>query len=166
MRNCKNAERNVIVCSHPADDLLGHGLRDVLPADSMSEMNASLERAFAGASVSYERRERKSTGEMRWMRMTLFPDREVTGRTGGAFVVLNDIEDDVRIRDALKGQQAQLRLAAGSVADPAAAACPSPGSAPHGRRAEARSAHTGGIVGSQKTAAKILDLGAVRQRSR
>ncbi|MBK6395855.1 MAG: PAS domain-containing protein [Betaproteobacteria bacterium] len=104
----------------PADDLLGHGMRDVLPADSMSEMSAALERAFAGASVSYERRERKSTGEMRWMRMTLFPDREVTGRTGGAFVVLNDIEDDVRIRDALRGQQAQLRLFADNIPGPIA----------------------------------------------
>ena len=104
----------------PADDLLGHGLRDVLPADAMSEMGPALERAFAGANVSYERRERKSTGEMRWMRMTLFPDREVSGRAGGAFVVLNDIEDDVRIRDALKGQQAQLRLFADNIPGPIA----------------------------------------------
>ena len=82
----------------------------MLPADvDDRDADASLERAFAGASVSYERRERKSTGEMRWVRVTLFPDREISGRTGGAFVVLNDIEDDVRIRDALKGQQSQLR---------------------------------------------------------
>ena len=44
----------------PNDDLLGHGLRDVLAPESMNEMSASLERAFAGASVSYERRERRS----------------------------------------------------------------------------------------------------------
>ncbi|HEY8242040.1 MAG TPA: PAS domain-containing protein, partial [Casimicrobiaceae bacterium] len=102
------------------DDLLGHGLRDVLPADSITEMQSSLERAFAGASVNYERRERKSGGEMRWMRVTLFPDREISGRTGGAFIVLNDIEDDVRIRDALKGQQSQLRLFADNIPGPIA----------------------------------------------
>jgi diguanylate cyclase (GGDEF)-like protein/PAS domain S-box-containing protein len=104
----------------PYDDLLGHGLRDVLPAESMSEMQSSLERAFAGASVNYERREKKAGGELRWMRVTLFPDREISGRTGGAFIVLNDIEDDVRIRDALKGQQSQLRLFADNIPGPIA----------------------------------------------
>ena len=103
-----------------ADDLLGHGLRDVLPAESLHDMSASLERTFAGAAVTYERREKKANGEPRWMRVTLFPDREVTGRTGGAFVVMNDIEDDVRVRDALKGQQAQLRLFADNIPGPIA----------------------------------------------
>ena len=103
-----------------ADDLLGHALRDVLPVESVREMGASLERAFAGASVSYERRERKSTGEMRWVRVTLFPDREISGRIGGAFVVMSDIEDDVRVRDALKGQQTQLRLFADNIPGPIA----------------------------------------------
>ncbi|CAG0957917.1 putative signaling protein [Burkholderiales bacterium] len=104
----------------PSDDLLGHGLRDVLPAESMGEMSAALERAFTGAKVSYERREKKSTGEPRWVRVTLFPDREVSGRIGGAFVVLNDIEDDVRVREALKSQQAQLRLFADNIPGPIA----------------------------------------------
>ena len=102
------------------DDLPGHALRDVLPADAWTEMSSALERAYAGADVSYERRERKAGGELRWTRVRLFPDREISGRAGGAFVVLNDIEDDVRIRDALKGQQAQLRLFADNIPGPIA----------------------------------------------
>jgi diguanylate cyclase (GGDEF)-like protein/PAS domain S-box-containing protein len=102
------------------DDLPGHVLRDVLPADAWTEMSSALERAYAGADVSYERRERKAGGELRWTRVRLFPDREISGRAGGAFVVLNDIEDDVRIRDALKGQQAQLRLFADNIPGPIA----------------------------------------------
>src|SRR5881275_1124355 len=47
-------------------------------------------------------------GELRWVRITLFPDREVSGRVGGAFAVWHDIEDDVRVREALKAQEAQM----------------------------------------------------------
>ena len=54
------------------------------------------------------------------MRITLFPDREMGGRVGGAFVVWNDIEDDVRVRDALKSQQSQLRLFADNIPGPIA----------------------------------------------
>ena len=54
------------------------------------------------------------------MRITLFPERETGGKTGGAFVVINDIEDDVRIRAALKAQDAQLRLFADHLPEPIA----------------------------------------------
>jgi diguanylate cyclase (GGDEF)-like protein/PAS domain S-box-containing protein len=104
----------------PAEDLLGHALNDFLPSDALTEMQGYIERAFAGATVAYERRERRATGELRWVRVTLFPDREMGGRVGGAFVVWNDIEDDVRVRDALKAQQSQLRLFADNIPGPIA----------------------------------------------
>jgi diguanylate cyclase (GGDEF)-like protein/PAS domain S-box-containing protein len=104
----------------PADDLIGHTLSDFLPSDALTEMRGYIERAFAGATVSYERRERRASGELRWVRVTLFPDREMGGRVGGAFVVWNDIEDDVRVRDALKSQQQQLRLFADNIPGPIA----------------------------------------------
>jgi diguanylate cyclase (GGDEF)-like protein/PAS domain S-box-containing protein len=104
----------------PADDVLGHALKEVLPADALAEMQGYIERAFAGATVSYERRERQLSGESRWMRVTLFPDREVGGRVGGAFAVMNDIEDDIRIRDALKSQESQMRLFADNIPGPIA----------------------------------------------
>ncbi len=104
----------------PADDVLGHALKEVLPADALAEMQGYIERAFAGATVSYERRERQLSGDSRWMRITLFPDREVGGRVGGAFAVMNDIEDDIRIRDALKSQESQMRLFADNIPGPIA----------------------------------------------
>jgi len=104
----------------PADDLIGHTLSDFLASDALTEMRGYIERAFAGATVSYERRERRASGELRWVRVTLFPDREMGGRVGGAFVVWNDIEDDVRVRDALKSQQQQLRLFADNIPGPIA----------------------------------------------
>jgi len=103
-----------------ADDLIGHTLSDFLASDALTEMRGYIERAFAGATVSYERRERRASGELRWVRVTLFPDREMGGRVGGCFVVWNDIEDDVRVRDALKSQQQQLRLFADNIPGPIA----------------------------------------------
>ena len=104
----------------PSDDVLGHALKDVLPTDALSELAGYIERAFSGATVSYERRERQIDGDARWTRITLFPDREVGGRIGGAFVVMNDIEDDIRVRDALKSQESQMRLFADNIPGPIA----------------------------------------------
>ena len=104
----------------PVDDLLGRPLQDFVATDALTEMKGYVERAFAGATVSYDRRERSATGELRWVRITLFPDREPGGKTGGAFVVINDIEDDTRIREALKSQEAQLRLFADNIPGPIA----------------------------------------------
>ena len=100
------------------------GKHGYTPSAGIDDLRAAaardMERAFAGATVSYDRRERSSSGELRWVRITLFPDREPGGKTGGAFVVINDIEDDVRIREALKSQEAQLRLFADNIPGPIA----------------------------------------------
>ncbi len=48
----------------PADDLLGHALGDFLPSDALTEMQGYIERAFAGATVAYERRERQRVGRV------------------------------------------------------------------------------------------------------
>ena len=54
------------------------------------------------------------------MRVSLFPDRDPGGRIAGAFAVMTDIEDDVRVRDALKAQEVQLRLFADNIPGPIA----------------------------------------------
>ena len=55
----------------PADDLLGHALKDILPPEAMHEMQGHIESAFSGATVSYERREPAADGESRWTRITI-----------------------------------------------------------------------------------------------
>ena len=102
------------------DDLVGRLLADFLPPEGLGEMQAYVERAFAGATVSYDRRERRASGELRWVRLTLFPDREPGGKTGGAFAVIHDIEDDIRVREAVRAQESQLRLFADNIPGPIA----------------------------------------------
>jgi diguanylate cyclase (GGDEF)-like protein/PAS domain S-box-containing protein len=65
--------------------------------------------------VSYERRDRNASGELRWIRTTLFPDRAIGGRVGGVFAVITDIDDDIQIRNALKAREGQLRLFADNI---------------------------------------------------
>src|SRR4029453_1495432 len=102
------------------DDLVGHAVRDVLAGEAFAELQGYIERAFAGATVSYERRDQRAGGEPRWIRVSLFPDRDQGGRIAGAFVVMTDIEEDVRVRDALKAQEVQLRLFADNIPGPIA----------------------------------------------
>jgi diguanylate cyclase (GGDEF)-like protein/PAS domain S-box-containing protein len=104
----------------PLADVTGRAMHDLVPADSFAELRGYLERAFAGASVAYERRERRASGEPRWSRVTLYPDRELGGRVAGAFAVITDIDDDIRVREALRAQDARLRLFADNIAGPVA----------------------------------------------
>jgi diguanylate cyclase (GGDEF)-like protein/PAS domain S-box-containing protein len=104
----------------PAGELSGRAAHDVLAADSFAELRGYLERAFAGASVSFERRDRKASGETRWVRMSMFPDREPGGRVTGAFAVITDIDGDVRLREGLRAQETQLRLFADNIGGPLA----------------------------------------------
>ncbi|MEP6656646.1 MAG: PAS domain-containing protein, partial [Betaproteobacteria bacterium] len=99
--------------------LVGRPIEEVLDTDAWRELQGYLERVFAGAKMIYERRERTASGELRWGRVTLFPDRH-GGRVVGAFAVLTDIEDDVRVRETLKSQEAHLRLFTDNIPGPIA----------------------------------------------
>ncbi|MEO8303325.1 MAG: PAS domain-containing protein [Betaproteobacteria bacterium] len=102
------------------DDLLGRAVHELIAGGTFAEMDEHIEQAFNGEKVSFERRERKATGELRWVRVTLFPDRAVGGHVGGVFAVMTDIEDDIAIRNALKAQEVQLRLIADNIPGPIA----------------------------------------------
>src|SRR5205823_1878431 len=104
----------------PVDDVLGQPLKNFMSPDALAELQRHVDKAFGGTIASYDRREQRASGEIRWIRVTLFPDHEPGGRMGGAFAVVNDIEDDVRIREALKSQEAQLRLFADNIPGPIA----------------------------------------------
>jgi diguanylate cyclase (GGDEF)-like protein/PAS domain S-box-containing protein len=102
------------------DDLLGRGVQELIAGGTFADMDDHIERAFEGAKVSFERRERKATGDLRWVRITLFPDRAIGGHVGGIFAVMTDIDDDIAVRDALKAQEVQLRLFADNIPGPIA----------------------------------------------
>src|SRR5437660_10448003 len=62
------------------DDLLGQPLKNFVAADALAELQGYVERAFAGATVSYDRRERSAAAAARWVRITWFPDTEPARR--------------------------------------------------------------------------------------
>ena len=102
------------------DDLLGRGVQELIAGGTFANMDEHIDRAFGGEKVSFERRERRATGELRWVRITLFPDRAIGGRVDGIFAVMTDIDDDIAIRDALRAQEVQLRLFADNIPGPIA----------------------------------------------
>ena len=104
----------------PAEDLLGHALRDAVGPEAYANLAPHAERALAGEPQSYERHLQRLDGTPRWMRVHLLPDREAAGPVAGVFIVFSDIDDDVRIRDALKSQERQLRLIADNIPGPIA----------------------------------------------
>ena len=104
----------------PAEDLLGHALRDAVGPDAYADLLPRAERAVAGHPESYERRAQRLDGSPRWGPVSMLPDREPSGSVAGIFVVFTDIDDDVRIREALQAQQRQLRLFADNIPGPIA----------------------------------------------
>ena len=55
------------------------------PPDAGRNATATSSGRSPAPTCRWERRERKAAGELRWVRDTLFPDREIGGRIGGAF---------------------------------------------------------------------------------
>jgi PAS domain S-box-containing protein len=79
----------------PADDLLGHALRDAVGPDAFADLQPRAERAFAGQPESYERRAQHTTASA-----ALGPvgcPTAIRRSGGGIFAVLTDIDDDVQI---------------------------------------------------------------------
>ena len=101
------------------DEMVGTAIKDVVPPDAWTGLQPHLERVFAGAKVTYERQEQMPSGEQRWIRVSLLPDRH-GGRVVGAFAVLTDIQGDMQVREAMRSQETQLRLFTDNIPGPIA----------------------------------------------
>ncbi len=101
-----------------AEDLLGRRLDEVFGRDVIAPLGECAEQAYAGRTSSCELRLRRADGPLRWVRVGFHPDGDPSGDAGGAFVVVNDIDDDIRIRETLRAQEQQLRLFADNIPEP------------------------------------------------
>lgn len=101
-----------------APALLGERLDIVLGQETVRATEPFLTQALAGNTVTFERRDRRGGSSPRWVRVSLFPDRQSGGQVAGVYEITADIEEDVRIREALQIQEVQLRLFTDNIPGP------------------------------------------------
>jgi diguanylate cyclase (GGDEF)-like protein/PAS domain S-box-containing protein len=89
------------------DQMIGRHVAEIFGEDVFREVRQHLERAFEGEAVTYERLARRH-GEARWVRSRLIPDFQ-DGVVVGVFTVVEDINEDRRMREALARSADEIR---------------------------------------------------------
>ncbi len=90
------------------DDLLGRTLTELYGEDAWDRARPAFERAFRGATTSYERLLRHGTLAGRWARVQVFPDADGAGEVHSVFTIATDIHEDVTAREALIAARVRL----------------------------------------------------------
>jgi diguanylate cyclase (GGDEF)-like protein/PAS domain S-box-containing protein len=98
--------------------MVGKHLRDVATEDVLVAVGGLVERALAGEPVTYEREARWPDKETRRIRGHLIPDRDAAGDVRGILIVVIDIEEDHRLREAITDQRKQLQLVIDNIGVP------------------------------------------------
>jgi diguanylate cyclase (GGDEF)-like protein/PAS domain S-box-containing protein len=101
----------------PPGQALGMPVRDVLSPAAFAEIEPHLARAMQGENLTYEREARFGGGAARWVRVQLAPDRGPDGKVSGVYSVVIDIDEDVRLKQALEAQREQLRMFTDNIPD-------------------------------------------------
>lgn len=110
-----DAAHRLVFCNRPylawagrsPDQLLGRTLAQLYGDAAWAAAEAAFARAFAGETVSYERRLTHRNGD-RWARVQVFPDRDAEGRIDAVYTIAFDIDDDVRARESLQAARHRL----------------------------------------------------------
>lgn len=90
------------------DELIGHTLAELYGDEAWDRARAAFERAFRGATTSYERLLRHGTLAGRWARVQVFPDADAEGQVRSVFTIATDIHEDVTAREALIAARVRL----------------------------------------------------------
>ncbi len=90
------------------DELLGHTLAELYGDEAWQRARPAFERAFRGATTSYERMLRHGTLAGRWARIQVFPDADAAGEVRSVFTIATDIHEDVTAREALTAARVRL----------------------------------------------------------
>jgi diguanylate cyclase (GGDEF)-like protein/PAS domain S-box-containing protein len=100
------------------EEMVGRPLREVASADIMTAVEPHVRRALGGEPTSYEREAVWHSGAPRHVRVHVIPDRDAGGEVRGVLIVVIDIEDDHRLREALIDQRKQLQLVLDNIGVP------------------------------------------------
>ena len=92
----------------PRDELLGRTLEALYGPTAWQAAQPAFDAAFAGRTVTYQRRLQHGRFDGRWARMQVFPDRTPDGRIEAVFTIAFDIHDDVVAHEALAAARQRL----------------------------------------------------------
>ena len=92
----------------PREALLGHTLAELYGPAAWDVASGPFAEAFAGRTVSYERRLTHQGASARWTRAMVFPDRNASGEVEAVYTIAFDINDDVVEREALVAARQRL----------------------------------------------------------
>jgi diguanylate cyclase (GGDEF)-like protein/PAS domain S-box-containing protein len=95
-------------------NVVGKHIEEVYPPEIIERIREPVARVLAGQKVTYERQGAAPDGTLRWVRVSLIPDRDGE-QVRGIFSVVIDIDEDKRLRDALERQERQLRFYAENI---------------------------------------------------
>lgn len=102
------------------EDMIGRPARDLAPPAIAAQSLPLLERTFAGEAIVYERAALWPGRESRRIRGHMIPDRDASGVVRGAIIVVLDIEEDHRLKEALLARTRELQLLTENVGVPMA----------------------------------------------
>lgn len=92
----------------PSDQLLGCTLAELYGAEAWAAAREAFACAFAGQTVSYERRLTHQAASARWTRVQVFPDRDEAGAVEAVYTIAFDIHRDVVEREDLRAARQRL----------------------------------------------------------
>lgn len=92
----------------PSEQLLGHTLAELYGPEAWAAAREAFACAFAGQTVSYERRLTHQAASARWSRVQVFPDRDKSGTVEAVYTIAFDIHSDVVEREELRAARQRL----------------------------------------------------------
>ncbi|MFT3665347.1 diguanylate cyclase domain-containing protein [Piscinibacter sp.] len=94
--------------ARPRDELIGRTLAELFGDDAWERARPAFERAFRGATTSYERLMHHGVQAGRWARIQVFPDADADGAVHSVLTLSTDIHEDVTAREALVAARVRL----------------------------------------------------------
>lgn len=94
--------------SRPREQLVGCTLSELYGPEAWAAARGAFGAAFAGQTVSYERRLTHHAASARWSRVQVFPDRDEAGAVEAVYTIAFDIHRDVVEREELRAARQRL----------------------------------------------------------
>jgi len=90
-------------------ELLGHGIREIVPPEIYAQVKPDIERVLGGETVGFERTQLRSDGESRYLDVLYVPDLDDQGSVAGWFALHWDVTERKRAESALAESEARFR---------------------------------------------------------